>query len=730
MSTVAGTTLAGRFTGMILTLDPATSSDSAWQSGTIEIGTGRRVRFAAPGIRPLPVGTLVDALGFHEVHPMHGPQIRITECYRVRLPVTADGLELLLSTNVRGLGAARSRKVVSLLGTEAITRLSDDPTILERIFPGRVGRALVLSWRRWQSEWHAATRTADMAARLLTVGVTPGLARKVVTYFRTAEVAEIVLGRHPYRLLDVPGFAWKRADGIAQRLGVALDDSARLAAAAVHAAEQAAAEGHSCLPAPLLKKRVAELVGSPAPAAAGIEAALEDAALIEDGRCIYIPRALEAEWTVASRIRRHIAAHQPLAEGARAHVESVLSSSRLTTGQRSAVLAVFASGFSTLTGGPGTGKTTTVRAVVQAARAVGLRVTIVAPTGKAAARASQVTGVPAGTLHRIIGAAPGNERETGPIDTDLLIVDEASMASVEMMAWLLSNLRPSTRVLLCGDPNQLPSVDHGAVLRDVLDAGWIPGARLLEVHRQSGDSAIVANAYRVLHGEPLVPDNDQFVVADLSRRRRSDLSDWDHAFGRVVDALRWLTDKGIEPATGVQVLSPMKRGPLGTVELNLRLQALLNPTGREGPYIGNGARVRVGDRVIQVRNDYTLGESGVFNGEQGVVLSVGSSRTVVRFDDDREIVITDFRLANLQLAWATTIHRSQGSEWPAVVTLFHSTHGRMLGRELLYTAITRAKHRFILVGDQPAFAAARGSSGRVIRYTGLGGHLARAADRT
>jgi exodeoxyribonuclease V alpha subunit len=451
--------------------------------------------------------------------------------------------------------------------------------------------------------------------------------------------------------------------------------------------------------------------------------------MVDDNGWCYLPAALEAEWTVARHVRRRLEVAYDVPAMARSEVAAEIAAARLSLVQAGAVWDALTRGVFVLTGGPGTGKTTTVRTVVRCAQAMGLRLKVVAPTGKAVARATAVTGAPAETVHRLIGGAPGSSRRA-PLDLDLVIVDETSMASVEVMAWLLANLRPEARVVLVGDPDQLPSVDHGAVLRDLLTATRVPSVRLTEVYRQRRTSGIVQNAYRVLSGAALAPTPD-FRVSDVTDRRGAIADEaWEKQAARqaLVHELARLSAAGVDVTADVQVLTPMKKATnlLGAHALNALLQDALNPNGAVGPEVAGGRRVRVGDRVMQVRNDYALGDTGVFNGEMGEVTAVGPDAVTVRFGDARNLTVRGYRLYNLQLAWATTIHRSQGSEWPVVVVVAHRTHGAMLTRELLYTAVTRAAREVVVIADDGALARVRGdTTPGPGRHTGLARHLAR-----
>lgn len=728
---------------LIMSRDTGSTDDGTWQSGRVRVAGGTDWRFVARGLPFLPVAAEAD-VRYHveeipaakrNVYSADTEQLMLDECYSVRLPTSIGGIADFVAANLAGIGPQRAAEIARRMGGDAITRLNDQPAHLEAIFPGKVGRDLAYAWQHWRDHtWHAHEQAYDLSLRMASRGIKYAHARKIISFFRSADVAEIVLLRRPYRLLEMPGFAWKRADLIARHLGLAPDSSVRIGAAAAEALRAAQVDhGHSCMPARLLVDAAAPLTGSRVLAAAGLAAAVETGAIVDDHGWCYLPGALEAEWTVARHVRRRMGTHADISVHA-STVASEIAAARLTLAQAGAVWDALTCGLFVLTGGPGTGKTTTARTIVRCAGAMGLRFRVVAPTGKAAARATKVTGAQAETIHRFVGGPPGSRR-SAPIELDLVIVDEASMMSVEAAAWLLANLAPTCRVVVVGDPDQLPSVDHGAVLRDLLMAAGIPTVRLDEVHRQARESGIVRNAHRILQGEVLEARPDFHLLSVPGRATEGERRPTgaaprrarDDARSVLVHELARLRAKGLDLTTDVQVLTPMKKKThrLGVHALNLLLQDTLNPDGAVGPVIAAGRCAKVGDRVMQMRNDYALGECGVFNGEVGVVTAVGPDRVVVRFDGDRDLTIGGYRLAALQLAWAMTIHRSQGTEWPAVIVVAHSSHGAMLTRELLYTAVTRARTQATIIADDAAYAMARSAAtlANVGRNTGLLRHL-------
>lgn len=727
-------------TGQVVSINEASRPDGSWVMGHIESDDGStRTPFVGTNLFGLEVGCSVRLAGEWERHPQYGKQFRAHEV-ESRLPVVKAAIIKYMAANIRFCGPTRAVKIVDHFGLGCLDVLAEDPGRILEVFSGKTGEKMHDAWVEWAQEYQIGRRAMKLTVDLMGAGMTYALARRVQQVFKKAGEAEDIVLRHPYRLVEVPGIGFKRADHIARHMGVAVDDPSRIAAGVVFALETAMELGHSALPRSELSKRAhRELeLSSSDPVEAAIARGLEAGTLVEDAGLIFLPRVLETEAYVARRLGEFLRRSRPLRGDQAVACEAIINESGLSETQAGAVRMALGNGVSILTGRPGSGKTTTTRTFVRCCEELGWSVAIAAPTGKAAARASEVTGRDASTIHRLIGTAFGETRPE-PVDADVVILDETSMADLDVAAWLLRNVDPRrTRLLFVGDKDQLPSVGHGQFFCDLIESRVIPAVELREIFRQAAGSRIVTNAHRLLDDRPLLLDNaagadflfadvtqedavgpDGFPIPDDPTRPKREQEE---ALRRLGKALSFLVrQKGAIPVRDIQVMTPMRRGILGVDNLNVELQNVLNPNGELGPEIGGRVRVRVGDRVIQTKNDYGV-PGGLFNGEQGEVLSVDVKREtiVVRFDD-RELTLKGIQLAKLRLAWAITVHRSQGSEFPYAILMYHTAHSVMLDRSLLYTAITRAKKMFILIGNYRAIEItqrqARKQAG--VRFTGL-----------
>ncbi|GII77133.1 ATP-dependent RecD-like DNA helicase [Sphaerisporangium rufum] len=689
----------------------------AWVSAEGHPGfaaAGRALAGAQPG------ETLRLAGGWGE-HPRHGTRYVVTGCERV-VPATVRAVRLYLGSGlIRGIGPRLAHAIVDHFGEAALKVIDTEPDRLREVVnigPARQAQ-IVAAWRDQQG-------IADLMVRLQGFGLSPLLATKIYQVFG-ADSAE-VLARDPYRLIgQVRGVAFGTADRIALRSGVPERSPQRIKAAVLdRLAAAAARDGHCHLPLPALAGQAAELTGLEAGDVRPVVDALaaERRLVVEtspdrpDQAVAYAAEVHEREVRLAVHLARLLGAPSTLP--LRAYQEDPA----LHEDQRMAVNMALTSTVSVITGGPGCGKSHTVRAVATTVRAAGGRVTLAAPTGKAARRLAELTGLPAMTVHRMLAHRPDQDAGTlfqeSPVHADLIVVDEASMLDLQLAARLVAAVPSGSHLLLVGDGDQLPSVGPGEVLADLLRVPPVPRVRLTHVFRQAEGSAIVRAAHHVRAGRvPELPGGGGFWFEELD--------DPERVAERVVHLATVAIPRKqrIDPAQ-VQVLCPMRRGVTGAVELGRRLQERLNPAAEGRPEHWSGADVfRVGDRVMPIRNNY---DKGVFNGETGTVTAVTPQDRVVEVrTGDGEVVEYGFgELDDLAHAYAVSVHRAQGSEYPFVVApIVAEAGGVMLRRRLLYTLVTRARSWVVLVGSREALETAVHRVGHR-RNTGLARRLAAA----
>lgn len=640
------------------------------------------------------------------------------------VPVTEAGMEAYLGSGlIRGVGPSLAGQIVATFGEETLAILDRAPERLREV-PG-IGPQRA---ERIREAWAAQQGVRNIMIFLQGHGISPRFAARIHRIFGVGAIP--VVERDPYRLArEVRGIGFLSADRVARSVGISRDDPRRLAAGLEHVLHEAGAGGHVYLPEPALLSAAAGLLGVDED---GLHAPLSE--LVRGGRLVRDPRD---EGGDALYVRERFLWEEELARrlvalGAAAPRLGVATEAELgrverglpfalADGQRRALRRLLGGAVGVLTGGPGTGKTTIVRAAVAWALARDARVELAAPTGRAARRLSESTGMPARTLHRLLEFDPGQGRFTKgveePVQADLVIVDEASMIDLALARALVRALPEGTALLLVGDVEQLPSVGAGDVLRDVIASGVVPVARLDRVFRQADTSRIVEAAHAVREGQ--VPEADTVSDGEFFFIRSDDPQ---RTVDRVVEVVaeRIPAAFGLCPRSDVQVLTPTHRGPLGTRALNEALAAALGAEG--APDDGGFA---VGDKVMQTRNNYTL---EAFNGDIGLVRSVdrAAGRVVVGFDD-REVTYTAEHLDDLELAWAVTVHKSQGSEFPAVVLVLGTQHFVMLQRNLVYTAITRARRLLVIVGMPRAFRMAVDNLRGEPRYTALAERMRRRA---
>ncbi len=708
-----------------------TNPENAWSVVRLAVpGTAEPVT-AVGNLAAVEPGESLRLSGAWENDARYGRQFRVTS-YQPVTPSTLVGIERYLGSGlVRGIGKKLARRLVARFGLETLEVIAERP---EEVAAVRgIGRKRSLEIQR---AFRDKREVQEMMVFLQGHGIGTGLAVKI--HRRYGEEAMRVVRETPFRLAaEVFGIGFLSADRIAAAFGLPKDAPARLEAALLHLLYEAADRGHLYLPRPELVEAAVGLLGVPAgpveAAAAALAARGDVVAEPPDGAktfapwAIYLPALHAAETGIAARLAA-IARRQPppVPLDVERALDWVERSERvaLAAEQRAAIRLGLTAKLLVVTGGPGTGKTTLVRGIVSVLERKGLTVLLAAPTGRAAKRLAEATGREASTLHRLLEWNPHlHAFERGPdnpLECDLLIVDEASMLDAPLAAQVLSATPDAARVVFVGDVDQLPSVGPGRVLADLIGSGAVEVARLETIFRQAERSLIVANAHRVQRGElphlvPLAGEAADFFFVERERPEE------------VLETLRELVGRripqrfGFDPVEGIQVLTPMNRGPLGTVQLNAALRELLNPGPAGDPRAGAGP-LRPGDKVMQVKNNYDL---EVFNGDLGRVVAVGEEerRVEVSFDG-RRVVYEEAAADELVLAYACTIHKSQGSEYPCVAVPLHTQHYVMLQRNLLYTALTRARRLAVLVGEKRALRVAVRNARTRERHTRLASRLA------
>ena len=658
-------------------------------------------------------GEFVSASGVWINDRTHGLQFRAA-FLKATAPTTLEGIEKYLGSGmIRGIGPVYAKKLVRAFGEAVFDLIEQEPDRLREVTGIGPKRA-----ERIVAGWAEQKVIREIMLFLHSHGV--GTSRAVRIYKTYGPEAVRVVSEDPYRLArDIRGIGFRTADRIAERLGVERTAMIRVRAGVSFALAEAMEEGHCGLPEEQLVALTRELLEVPedlVASALGLELEAGDvvADTLDGQRCVFLSGLHRAEREIAERLRRLAAGAPPWpaidAERAIPWVEGQTGLA-LAEGQKAAVRLALRSKALVVTGGPGVGKTTLVNSILKIVAAKGPGIALCAPTGRAAKRLAESTGREATTVHRLLEADPkegGFKRtERNPVDCDLLVVDETSMVDVPLMRALLRALPEGAALLLVGDVDQLPSVGPGQVLADVIGSGAVPVVRLTEVFRQAAGSRIVTNAHLINQGK----------MPDLAAREGSDFFFVDAADPEagVEKVLALVRDRiprrfGLDPVRDVQVLCPMNRGGLGARSLNIELQKALNPPG-EVRVERFGWTFCPGDKVMQVANDH---ERGVHNGDLGVIARIDMEEGELAVDfEGREVAYGFGELDELALAYATTVHKSQGSEYPAVVVPLTTQHFPMLQRNLVYTGVTRGKRLVVLVGQRKALAiAVRGQQTR------------------
>lgn len=688
------------------------------------------------------VGERVELTGQWTEHKTYGRQFRAETC-KTLAPATLTALKNYLASGlIKGVGESTAQAIVQTFGMETLDVLEKEPARLAEV-PG-IGqiRAQTIG-----ASYGAQLGLRDIMLGLQKYGVTIGQAMKLYKIYGELCLAKIE--ENPYRLIDdVEGIGFKTADAIARNGGVEPDAPYRLRAGLKYTLQWARQEGHTYLPREKLVEVAAGLLQADiAPVERTLTELLLEGQLIqeqlpgEDG--IFLPGMFRTEQDCALRLLRLQGQSaldnpffRPKAQIARLEQQLDIT---LAPAQRQAVELALKAGALVITGGPGTGKTTILRFVITLLEEMGTEYALCAPTGRAAKRMGEATGRDASTIHRLLEYSYGEggfgRNAENTLLADVVIVDEMSMVDVPLMAALLRALAPGTRLIMVGDSDQLPSVGPGNVLRDMVDSGQIPVVRLTEIFRQSGRSAIVTNAHRINEGQmPILEGLEDFGFEPMEEQEA--------VIRRLIALNSGKAAKlgAQEPLQDIQVLAPMKKGPLGVYNLNKRLQEALNPPAHKKKERKYGDVVfREGDKVMQIKNDYRLawtrslphqppemGE-GVYNGDLGTIMSIDlyDQTLEVLFDDGRSAVYAFSMLEELELAYCISIHKSQGSEFPIVLLPLLGGPPMLLNRNLLYTAVTRARHMVCILGRQSCIQQMVRNNQVKRRYSGLARFLCR-----
>ena len=683
-------------------------------------------------------GESVELKGEYTVHPSYGPQFQV-ESYAIKAPQDIVSIERYLGSGaIKGVGAALAARIVRRFKEDTFRVIEEEPERLAEIKGISERKAQEIAE---QTEEKRELRQAMIF--LQNYGISLTLAVKIYQTYQLDMYR--IIQENPYKLAeDVTGVGFKIADEIAHKVGIHMDSDFRIRSGILYVLQQASLEGHTYLPKELLTRRACELLEVDADA---IEKHYMDMTIdrklvmkqTEDQVQIYASTFYYMELNVAVMLRELNVKYDFSETAVEQRIRKIeeLSDLKLDEMQHIAVVEAVRSGLLVITGGPGTGKTTTINTIIQFFESEGMDISLAAPTGRAAKRMSETTGYEAKTIHRLLEISGGmaehaglERNEQNPLETDVLIIDEMSMVDITLIHNLLKAVVAGTRVILVGDVNQLPSVGPGCVLKDIIDSHACNVVRLNRIFRQASESDIIVNAHKINRGEPVILDNKSRDFFFLKRYDANVIISIciqliQHKLPKYVNA---------EPFD-IQVLTPMRKGLLGVERLNMILQQYLNPPDAKKAEHEHGQTIfRVGDKVMQIKNNYQAEWEvrsrynipiekglGVFNGDMGLVREINtfSETLTVEYEEGRMVEYSFKELDQLELAYAITIHKSQGSEYPAVIIPLLTGPRMLMNRNLLYTAVTRARKCVTLVGDEKAFYNMEANVNEQKRYSGL-----------
>ncbi len=671
---------------------------------------------------PITPGEDIEVSGEWRRHKEYGKQFLAKTCRTIAPTTEAGILKYLSSGLIKGIGKEYARRLVSKFGEQTLDIIENQPKKLLTV--NGIGQkryhAIIEAWRQQRA-------IRDIMLFLYSVNIGSSLAMKIFKKYGADSIS--LVKANPYQLaVDIKGIGFKIADSIAAKLGLSQDSPDRIKAALVHCLNDAAADGHTMMPQAELLAKAKELLELDEPIILDAlqEAAKQDLVVLEETKkgsvIVYLKGYHYAENMAAQNLARLINTPRSIREIDMARAIDWVEKQhniQLADKQKQAIRMAIENKVMILTGGPGTGKTTIIRCIISIFSKLGLRILLAAPTGRAAKRMSETTGHKAVTIHRLLGFEPSTGtfryNQDHPLKAKLLILDEVSMIDILLFHHLLKAIHPTASLIMVGDMDQLPSVGAGNVIRDLIYSNAIPTTKLDQIFRQAKRSLIVLNAHKINNGEfPIIPKPDKAKKNDFYFIE-------DEKMDHIVGMIEFLVSKRIPERYGIlphqiQVITPMHKGLLGTHNLNQRLQEKINP--KKGESINAfGFNYRPGDRVMQLQNNY---DKDVFNGDIGFIAEIDNEYSEISVNFyGRKVTYDRYDLDQLTLAYAITVHKSQGSEYPAVVVPYTVSHYMMLQRNLLYTAITRARKLVVIIGQKKAIYLSLSRSSVIKRHSML-----------